>query len=178
MRLSLFTVFIFSLGCGGAQDSSKSASSGQLDPNAQEFDTNKDGKSDSWKFFRKVDGKQILARKEYDINFDGRVDIVRVFNVKGEIESDSMDMDFDGRPDVKTTYENNKPKKKELDLQFDGKPDVIRYYSKGRLVRLESDTDNDGKVDHWEIYKSGKLVRIGSDQDGDGQADPDKWIEK
>ena len=39
-------------------------------------------------------------------------------------------MDFDGRVDVTTFYENNKPIKKELETQFDGKPDVIKHYKK------------------------------------------------
>ena len=80
--------------------------------------------------------------------------------------ADALDIDFDSVPDVKTTYENNLPVRKELDLQFDSKPDVIRKYTKGQLRELKADTDGDGRFDHFELYKNGKLTQVGVTRTG------------
>ena len=112
-----------------------------------------------------MSGKQVLARKEYDLNFDGKPDVVRRFNDKGQLVADALDLDFDSVPDVKTTYENNLPVRKELDLQFDSKPDVIRKYTKGQLRELKADTDGDGRFDHFELYKR-QANQVGVDEDG------------
>jgi len=85
-----------------------------------EFDLNHDGKPDMWVYSVKAktaDGKDYdrVVRKEMDINWDGRVDIVRYYD------------------------ENEKISKAALDLDFDGKIDQWNYYEKGVLVRKERD---------------------------------------
>ena len=83
MKWVIAASIFFLTNCGGAPNKEAEIKSPTVDKQGQEFDTNQDGKADSWKFFRKVDGKQALARKEFDINFDGKVDIWRVYDLQG-----------------------------------------------------------------------------------------------
>src|SRR5947209_2873634 len=82
------------------------------------YDLNHDGKPDVWDYtITSVgpDGKESehLARKELDLNFDGKVDLVRFYNEKGEIEKELFDLDFDGKVDQANYYESNRLVRKE-----------------------------------------------------------------
>ena len=119
-----------------------------------EFDLNKDKKSDVWTYTvagKSADGKDIdrLARKDLDINWDGKVDIGRTYDEKEQISRETLDLDFDG------------------------KVDEVIIYEKGLVVRKERDTNADGKVDYWEYWENNQVDRIGEDLDGDGNVD--KW---
>jgi hypothetical protein len=147
------------------------------------FDLNKDNKPDVWAFYGSSDEtsktdpeKAPLLRKEWDFNFDGRVDIRRYFGPKAEILKDQLDLDFDGKFDVSTFYQAGKKVRQEYDFNFDTKPDYWKYFENDVLVRTERDRDFNGRVDRWEYYLEGKLDRIGLDEDGDGQID--KWIQQ
>ncbi len=149
----------------------------------KQYDLNHDNKPDVWAYFGQMTDpdnpsatKEALVRKEWDFNFDGKVDIRRFFNFKGEIAKDELDLDFDGRFDVVTYYQGGVRQRQSYDFNFDSKPDYWKYYEKNVLVRTERDRDFNGRVDYWEYYKDGKLDRIGMDQDGDGQID--KWIQQ
>ena len=108
------------------------------------------GKPDVWKYTRKdASGKEILLRKEKDLNGDGKVDTWERYEPDGSLSRVAYDLDFDGRPDV------------------------TLYFEKDQLVRKERDTNGDGKVDTWEYWENGEVDRIGVDLDGDGQVD--RW---
>ena len=47
------------------------------------YDLNKDGKADMVKLFKVVGTNELLVRKEFDLNFDGRPDVWRFFDDKG-----------------------------------------------------------------------------------------------
>jgi antitoxin component YwqK of YwqJK toxin-antitoxin module len=143
-----------------------------------EFDLNKDKKSDVWTYTvmaKSPDGKDIerLARKDLDINWDGKVDIARVYNDKEQLEKESLDLDFDGKIDQVNYYEKGVIVRKERDLSSSGKPSLWLFYEKGKLARKERDTNGDGKVDYWEYWENDQVDRIGEDLDGDGNVD--KW---
>lgn len=145
------------------------------------FDINGDNKPDIWEYYRKIekDGKQIdiTVRKEFDLNHDGKVDMVKIFNEKGEVVKEMIDFDFDGRFDVTNFIEKGQITKQEMDLNWDGKPDIVKYFEKGKIVRKELSTKLDGKMDYFEYYDDkGILDRIGIDKNGDG--DVDQWIKK
>ncbi len=149
----------------------------------KQYDLNHDNKPDVWAYFGQMtDPKnpsgttESLVRKEWDFNFDGKVDIRRHLNFKGEIAKDELDLDFDGRFDVVTFYQGGVKQRQAYDFNFDSKPDYWKFFEKSVLVRTERDRDFNGRVDYWEYYKGGKLDRIGMDQDGDGQID--KWIQQ
>jgi antitoxin component YwqK of YwqJK toxin-antitoxin module len=142
------------------------------------FDLNHDKKPDVWTYTvvaKGEDGKEYdrLVRKELDINWDGRVDIVRIYDDKEQIQKESLDLDFDGRVDQVNFYEKGQIVRKERDLDFNGKPDLWIYYEKGKIVRKERDTAGTGKVDYWEYWEGDQVDRIGEDLDGDGTVD--KW---
>ncbi|MCX7959358.1 MAG: hypothetical protein N3B13_09955 [Deltaproteobacteria bacterium] len=145
------------------------------------FDINGDNKPDIWEYYKKgiKDGKQteIVVRKEFDLNHDGKVDMVKIFNEKGETIKEMIDFDFDGRFDTTNHIEKGQLTKQEMDLNWDGKPDIIKFFEKGKIVRKELSTKIDGKMDYFEYYDDkGSVDRIGIDKNGDG--DVDQWIKK
>lgn len=147
--------------------------------NVQPFDVNGDGKTDAWRYYKMVDGKQVLARKEFDLNFDGRKDLARFYDESGAVERDEMDMDFDGRTDMICYYEGNKVVRKELMTVRGSKTAnaalTLKEYKKTGVNYLESDQDGDGTKETFFYFKEGRIVRKGKDTNGDGQ--PDEWIE-
>ncbi|MGB9599134.1 MAG: hypothetical protein ACPL7I_01160, partial [Myxococcota bacterium] len=145
------------------------------------YDLNGDNKPDIWEYYKKVekDGKpvEVVVRKEFDLNHDGKVDMVRIFNDKGEVIREMIDFDFDGRFDTTNYIEKGQLVRQEMDLNWDGKPDIIKYFEKGKIVRKEISTKMEGKMDYFEYYDDkGSIDRIGIDKNGDG--DVDQWIKK
>lgn len=145
------------------------------------FDINGDNKPDIWEYYKKgeKDGKQIdiTVRKEFDLNHDGKVDMVKIFNDRGETTKEMIDFDFDGRFDTTNYYEKGQLTKQEMDLNWDGKPDIVKYFEKNKITRKELSTKIDGKMDYFEYYDDkGSIDRIGIDKNGDG--DVDQWIKK
>lgn len=143
------------------------------------FDLNNDGKPDVWTYSvpaQRADGSRttLMTRKELDINWDGKVDIVRHYDGQGRLAQETMDLDFDGRPDQETFYENGLLLRKERDTDFDGKVDLWLFVEDGKLAREERDTNQDGKADSWEQWQNGRVTRIGKDDDGDGKVD--SWV--
>ena len=147
----------------------------------QEFDLNRDGKTDLFKTLRQVSNGQDtprlqLVQKDLDINFDGKVDIRQIFDDKSVMIQELADFDFDGRFDKIDFLVGGQLVRKEMDLNFDNKPDVIKYYEQNQLMRVESDTTGDGQVDTWEYYEKGQLDRVGIDTNFDGKID--EWKRK
>ena len=180
-------------GCGGGKDAQKPDGSEtgdgeQLaegirqkmagDETVTEYDLNGDKKPDVWTYTvpaKTPDGKdyQRISRKELDINWDGKVDISRVYDEKEQVVREALDLDFDGKVDQVNYYEKGVIVRKERDLDSSGKPSLWLFFEKGKLVRKERDTNGDGKVDYWEYWEGDQVDRIGEDLDGDGNVD--KW---
>jgi antitoxin component YwqK of YwqJK toxin-antitoxin module len=143
-----------------------------------EFDLNGDKKPDVWTYTvitTGPDGKDVqrVVRKELDINWDGKVDISRIYDEREQVVREALDLDFDGKVDQVNYFEKGIIVRKELDLSASGRPSEFKYYEKGKLVRKERDTNGDGKVDYWEYWEGDQVDRIGEDLDGDGNVD--KW---
>lgn len=189
-RLVLLTAGIAALACAGRTrppvttappPAAASPSVPGLEPQPgevlSEFDINRDGRPDVWKFvLTDRDGKETLVRKEKDLNGDARVDAWEGYGPDGTITKLVYDLDFDGRPDVTLTFEKEQLVSKEYALGFDGVSRSTSFFEKGKLVRKERDTNSDGKVDYWEYWEGGEIDRIGQDLDGDGQVD--RWEAK
>ena len=163
---------------GGDKLSESIHQSRRGDEKVTEFDLNHDGRPDVWVYTVKAktpDGKEYdrLVRKEMDINWDGKVDIVRYYDENEQISKEELDLDFDGRIDQWNYYEKGVLVRKERDLDFNGKPDLWIYYDKGHIVRKERDTNHSGKVNYWEYWENDHVDRIGEDLNGDGQVD--RW---
>ncbi|MCM2285902.1 MAG: hypothetical protein NDI81_14045 [Desulfobacula sp.] len=92
----------------------------------------------------------VLRQKEIDENGDGVMDLVEVFNPKGELER--------------------------VEEKKAGKTALTWFYGKGEvLLRGEEDKNQDGKTEIWYIYENGKLKTVEEDTNFDGK--PDLWEE-
>ncbi|MFL5320628.1 MAG: hypothetical protein ACJ790_13285 [Myxococcaceae bacterium] len=143
-----------------------------------EYDLNRDGKPDVFVYTapaKTEDGKDYdkLVRKDLDINWDGRVDISRTYGDNEQVETEKIDLDFDGKVDQVNYYEKGIIVRKERDVGYTGKPNTWIFYEKGKIVRKERDANGDGKVDYWEYWENGEVDRVGEDLDGDGNVD--RW---
>lgn len=190
-RVGLMTLVVSLAGCATTDSSKKDdkATGGETlsdsirqkksgDETVTEFDVNGDKKADVWTYTVKAkgaDGKEIdrLARKELDINWDGKVDISNVYDENEKLVKESLDLDFDGKVDQVNFFEKGVIVRKERDLSAAGHPTLWLFYEKGKLVRKERDSNGDGKVDYWEYWEGDQVDRIGEDLDGDGNVD--KW---
>ncbi len=134
-------------------------------------DLNQDDEPDVLKVYKKTDKGEVLVCREADLNFDGARDIFMFFDDTGQLARDEVDLDYDHKVDIISTYAKGQVIKQEIDTNSDGLVDRVRFLEQGLPVRVEGDTDGDRKVDYWEYYEAGNLVRIGIDEDGDGRAD-------
>lgn len=141
------------------------------------LDANGDGKPDVIKLFLPAtqDGHQVqqLVCKQTDLDFDGKIDLVQYYGPSGELFMDEYSMNYSGRFNGRTFFQDGKKVRAEKDMDFDGKPDYFEFYEGGKLVRVERDRNGDGKVDEWQYYENGRLDRIGFDTTGSGRVD--KW---
>ena len=141
------------------------------------LDANGDGKPDVIKLFVTVaqDGHTVqqLVCKQTDLDFDGKIDLVQYYGPNGELFMDEYSMNYNGKFNGRTFFQEGKKVRAEKDMDFDGKPDYFEFYEGGKLVRVERDRNGDGKVDEWQYYEGGRLDRIGYDSTGSGRAD--KW---
>lgn len=119
------------------------------------------------------DARRMLVCREVDTNLDGKKDVVRFYNEKGEANREQADSNYDGKLDTTITFAKGRIAKVEFDSDGDGSPDQIKFYLDGKLNRMQRDTNRDGKPDVWEIYTDGSLERMGVDTDYDGHVD--RW---
>jgi hypothetical protein len=134
-------------------------------------DLNSDNVVDVTEYYTVEDEVEVLARKEVDVNFDKKFDVIRTFNPKRELIMERMDTDFDGTVDVVSIFEATQLVRKEYDTNFDKVVDLWRFFEEGNIVKKEADLDYDGDVDYWEYFEAGKIDRVGIDRDSDGEVD-------
>ena len=130
------------------------------------------GKPDTWRWTKPAEGTnpEILVKEELDLNLDGKWDLRRYFDA-GTLSRMEIDLDFDGKPDVVEFYEKGLLSRVESSHNFSGKVDTWKFYEKGVLTRIERDTNGDGKPDEWLYYSDGRLKRLGRDLNFDGIVD-------
>lgn len=160
----------------------------------ERLDLNADRAPDVVKHYKLVndpagDGKggvvqvKVLIRKEVDVNFDRKADIVEIYGIQGLQsikEREELDLDFDGRVDEIRKYKNGYADEIAQDQDRDGKIDTWMQYQLtknedgkdvNRLIERRRDHNGDGLVDVWEYYVKGTLQKIGRDGNGDGKPD-------
>jgi len=147
-------------------DDNRCSSQGQR---ANQQDLNHDGKADLVSLYS---GEGItLSCRQADFNFDGRLDAYFHYDEKGVLNREQFDLDYDGRIDIGRTFKDGKLVLDEQDTNRDGFVDAWRRYDKGRLLRIETDRDGDGRADMFAYYVAGRVDRIGYDVNGDGRVD-------
>ncbi len=141
----------------------------------QEVDLNKDRQPDVFNVYReRQNTARLMVRKELDLNYDGRIDMVTHFTDEGRIEREMLDTDFDGKTDRIDHFQSNLRVLCEIDSNADGRSDVYTYFEGNppRVTRKERDSNLDGQIDTWERYDDkGNVTTTGLDLDGDGKMD-------
>lgn len=152
----------------------------ETDGNAitETYDLNGDEKTDLYKVYvwrgpedEPDKRRKLLARQKLDLDFDGDIDVERVFSESGQVVEERMDLDFDGKVDARDYYSEGDLYRRDMALNFEGKASIVKFYSNQKLARKERDSNGDGKMDTFEYYENGKLVRVGIDRDGDEKPD-------
>lgn len=173
--LAITAVLGCSLACGGSQGSSSSApapeavyskETGKLEQLA--FDTNKDGRIDTWNF---MDGTRLL-RSEIDTNHDGVVDRWEYYDEGANLTKVGFSRAGDGKEDAWAfAGRDRKIERIEVSTKRDGTVNRWEYYENEKLVRAEEDTDGDGRIDKWETYADGALTSVALDTQKTGKPD-------
>lgn len=157
----------------------------------EEFDINRDGIVDNYSYSQPLDkyGDPLedlsgytpyslpnfrLVRRELDLNFDGKTDFVRHYDVRGNIARDEVDTDFNGAYDRVAYYSSNVITRRDIDADENGVIEESRFYVSGQLFRIERDENQDGQTDYWQFFNEGVLTRAGYDRDGDRIID--EWL--
>ncbi len=136
---------------------------------ADQQDLNHDGRADLVSLYAETG--TTLSCRQADFNFDGRLDAYFHYDDKGVLAREQFDLDYDGRIDIGRTFKDGKLVLDEQDTNRDGFVDAWRRYDKGRLLRIETDRDGDGRADMFAYYVAGRVDRIGYDVNGDGRVD-------
>lgn len=141
------------------------------------YDINNDGRADIIVYFQRMQSMDGTLRdaqvlKEVDLNFDGQIDLWRVWKYDGAIARQWEDVNGDSKPDVQWYFEDNRPVRREFDVNGDGRYDMTEILdAQGGIVERSRDTNGDGIADYFEFYTNGRLDKLGWDTTGDGKAD-------
>ncbi len=115
----------------------------QARPEVITSDINKDGKPDGWTYVT----NGYVDKQEIDINFDGKIDTVYVYEGDGKIKEEVLDTNYDGKMDNWRLFNNGSLVMDRIDSNGDGKADYWFYVDKGRIYKIEKDTNHDGTAD-------------------------------
>jgi hypothetical protein len=135
MKRALVSLFVFSLVCYPLVSVYAS--------DVVESDINRDGNPDGWTYVSSGN----VEKQEMDINFDGKIDAVYLYEWSGKVKEEILDTDYDGRMDNWRSYEDGNLVQDQIDSDSDGKVDIWFYIDRGKIIRLEKDTTGDGKPD-------------------------------
>lgn len=110
-----------------------------------------------------------------DVNNDGKPDIRRVFD--GDVEICRIsDLNRDGKPDLFEYFDKNgQLRRREADYDDNGIVNAIEIYASGKLVRAELDTTNQGRIDTWDTFDPATGKRIKRERDATGDGRIDQW---
>jgi hypothetical protein len=121
---------------------------------------------------------QDRTSKSFDLNEDGKIDVLRQYSRDNKIIYHSFDFNFDGKSDWIKTFEDDYIKLTE-DTNYDGSFDKLTYqknnYDKKQFEYYEHrDKNFDGKDDYWvvgRVEKDNIILEIKEDSNFDGSID-------
>jgi hypothetical protein len=132
------------------------------------FDTNRDGRTDTWNH---MEGTR-LVRADIDTNHDGVVDRWEYYDALARLEKVGFSRAGDGKEDAwGYATREGKVERIEVSTKRDGKIDRREFYENDTLTRAEEDADGDGAIDKWETYRNGALASVELDTQRTGKPD-------
>lgn len=95
-----------------------------------------------------------------DRNHDGRPDFWRSYDDRGRVASEAVDSNFDGRSDVLDVYEDGVLVRRESDRDFNDRVDLIQEFDPAThlLARSVADINADGIGDLLVLFQDGRPV--------------------
>jgi hypothetical protein len=95
-----------------------------------------------------------------DTNHDGRPDVWRYYDARGELAHITIDSNFDGYPDREEEYRDGSLVRRESDRNFDQRVDLIEEFDPSTHQHLKStvDADFDGRADLLVLFQDGQPV--------------------
>ena len=95
-----------------------------------------------------------------DTNHDGRPDVWRYYDARGELAHITVDSNFDGHPDREEDYRDGSLVRRETDRNFDQRVDLIEEFDPSTHQHLKStvDADFDGRADLLVLFQDGQPV--------------------
>jgi len=95
-----------------------------------------------------------------DRNGDGRPDVWRHFDARGQVTEVEIDSNFDGKPDIEEFYERGALVRRESDRNFNGQADLIEEFDAETHGQIRSvvDIDFDGTADLLVLFRDGRAV--------------------
>lgn len=143
-----------------------SRSTGKLE--LLKYDSNKDGKPDTWSY---MEGTRIV-RIEVDRDFDDVVDRWEYYTADGRLEKVGMARQNDGVVDAWAFQgPDGNIARVEVSTKRDGQVNRWERMAGGVLVSAEEDGNGDGRPDRWETYENGALATVSIDTQGRGRPD-------
>lgn len=108
------------------------------------------------------------SKTEIDRNFDGKLDLIYFYDLKGWVKESKADDNFDGVFETRYTYKNGDIVRGYSDLNNDGKIDYITNYKHGVLSRAEIRGEGISSAVKQQTFEMGKLISSKFNSDGDG----------
>jgi len=110
-----------------------------------------------------------------DVNNDGKPDIKRVYD--GNVEVCRItDLNRDGKPDMFEYFDKTgQLRRREADYDDNGIVNAIEHFENGKLVRRELDTTNQGRIDTWDYFDPNTGARTKRERDATGDGRIDQW---
>jgi len=95
-----------------------------------------------------------------DQNHDGRPDVWRVYDERGQLQSAAFDTNFDGRSDVQEYYQRGRLVRREADRDFNDRVDLLQEFDSvtQESTRAVIDVDFDGTADVLTIFRDGQPI--------------------
>lgn len=122
------------------------------------------------------DNKELFST-EYDFNQDGFVDMLILYNKKGNIKKIFSNLDHDHDYDIIDLYKGGKLDQRHIKNHITGKVYIWRYYNQqGELIKKEVDNTLSGIKNLFLYYEKGKPVKQSVDLNDDGIIDKTEVI--
>jgi hypothetical protein len=95
-----------------------------------------------------------------DQNGDGRPDLWRSYDSRGQLIEVDVDSNFDGSPDIEEYYERGALVRRESDRNFNGQADLVEQFDAETHGQIRSvvDIDYDGTADLLVLFRDGQPV--------------------